>query len=71
MDFSVDSKGLFMNSTSNGVGTLLYVDLAGKATPLWQPKYPNVGYAFSTRDGRHLAIIGETLYSNLWTLKDF
>jgi Tol biopolymer transport system component len=71
MDFSADSKGLFMNSTSNGVGTLLYVDLAGRARPLWEPRNPNVGYAFSTRDGRHLAIIGQSSNSNLWMLKDF
>jgi serine/threonine protein kinase/Tol biopolymer transport system component len=71
MDFSADSKGIFMNSTSNGVGTLLYVDLTGKVHPLWQPKYPYVGYAFPTRDGRHLAIIGGSAYSNVWMLNDF
>src|SRR5262249_4373657 len=71
MDFSADSKGLFMNSTSNGVGTLLYVDLAGRATPLWQPKYPNVFWAFPPGDGRHLAISMESSNSNLWMLKDF
>jgi eukaryotic-like serine/threonine-protein kinase len=71
MDFSADSKGLFMNSTSNGVGTLLYVDLTGRAKPLWQPKYPNVLWAFPTRDGRHLAIAAESSNSNLWVLKDF
>jgi serine/threonine protein kinase/Tol biopolymer transport system component len=71
MDFSADSKGLFMNSTSNGVGTLLYVDLAGRAKPLWQPKYPNVLWGFPTRDGRHLAIAAASFNSNLWLLKDF
>jgi hypothetical protein len=71
MDFSADSKGVFMNSTSNGVGTLLYVDLTGKAHPLWKPKYPNVGWAFPTRDGRQLAIVGQSSYANVWMLKDF
>ena len=71
MDFSADSKGLFMNSMSNGVGTLLYVDLTGRAKPLWQPKYPNVLWALPTRDGRHLAIAAESSNSNLWVLKDF
>jgi eukaryotic-like serine/threonine-protein kinase len=71
IDFSADSKGVFMNSTSNGVATLLYVDLAGNAHPLWQPKYPTVSNAMPSRDGRHLAITGESDSSNLWMLRDF
>jgi hypothetical protein len=61
----------FMNSTSNGVATLLYVDLAGNAHPLWQPKYPTVSLALQSRDGRRLAIMGESDSSNLRMLKDF
>jgi eukaryotic-like serine/threonine-protein kinase len=71
IDFSADSKGVFMNSTSNGVATLLYVDLAGNARALWQPKYPTVSNAMPSRDGRHLAITGESDSSNLWMLRDF
>jgi hypothetical protein len=71
IDFSADSKGVFMNSTSNGVATLLYVDLAGNAHPLWQPKYPTVSNAEPSRDGYHLAITGESDSSNLWMLRDF
>jgi len=60
-----------MNSTSTGVATLLYVDLAGNAHPLWQPKYPTVSLAMQSRDGRRLAIVGESDSSNPWMLKDF
>jgi hypothetical protein len=71
MDFSVDGKGLFMTSTSNGVSTLLFVDLTGKAHPLWQPKSPTVGWAIATRDGRRLAILGQTENSNVWMIRGF
>jgi hypothetical protein len=69
IDFSADSKGVFMNSTSNGVATLL-ADLAGNVRPLWQPKYPTISNAMSSRDGRHLAITGESDSSNLRMLKE-
>ncbi len=71
MDFSADSKGLFMNSTAHGIKTLVYVDLKGKGHPLWHPESPRVGWATPTRDGSHLAILGESSNSNLWMLKNF
>jgi len=71
MDFSADSKGLFMNSTSNGVSTLLFADLNGKAHLLWQPKSPSVEWALPTRDGHRLAISGQTTNSNIWMIRGF
>ena len=60
MDFSADSKGLFIRSYSNGIGTLLYLDPSGKGHPLWQPKSPIVGWGMPSRDGRQLAIRGDS-----------
>jgi hypothetical protein len=71
MDFAADSKGLLMNASPNGIRTLLYVDLTGRARQLWQPQSPKVGWAVPTRDARRLAIEGETVSSNIWSLKDF
>jgi len=71
MDFSADSKGFFVNSLSNGIGTLLYVDQSGKGHALWQPKSPIALWGTPTRDGRRLALYGETSNSNLWMIKDF
>jgi Tol biopolymer transport system component len=71
VDFSADNKGLFMNSESHGVNTLLFVELSGKVHPLWQPKSPRVGWATSTRDGRRLAIVGTDYNSNAWMTKGF
>jgi Tol biopolymer transport system component len=71
MDFSADSKGILMNASPNGIRALLYVDLAGHVRPLWQTELPRVGWAVPSRDGRHLAIEGETNSHNIWALKDF
>jgi serine/threonine protein kinase/Tol biopolymer transport system component len=71
MDFAADSKGLLMNGLRNGMKTLLYVDLSGHVRPLWQPQSPRVGWGISARDGKRLAIEGETVSSNIWSLKDF
>ena len=70
MDFSSDSKGLFMTSTRNGISALLYVDLTGKAHSLWEPKLPTVGWAITTRDGKRLAIVGFSVVSNVWSVKN-
>jgi len=71
MDFAADSKALIMNSIPNGRKILLYVDLSGNARVLWQPESPHVGFAVPSHDGKYLAIEGETISSNIWSLKDF
>jgi eukaryotic-like serine/threonine-protein kinase len=71
MDFAADSKALLMNAAPNGLKTLLYVDFTGRAHQLWQPQSPRVGWAVPTRDAKRLAIEGETINSNIWSLKDF
>lgn len=71
MVFSADSKGLFMVGASNGVTTLLYVDLTGKVSPLWHPKSPLVEWAIPSRDGKRLAILGQSLNSNVWSIREF
>ena len=71
LDFAANSKGLLLNAAPNGLKTLLYVDLSGRARQLWQPQSPRVGYGVPTRDGKRLAIEGETVSSKIWSLKDF
>lgn len=71
MDFSADSKGFLTTSTVNGLTSLLYIDLSGKVTPLWQPKAPSVGWAINSRDGKRLAVMGNSSLANVWTVTDF
>ena len=71
MDFAADSKALLMNAAPNGLKTLLYVEFTGRARQLWQPQGLRAGWAMPTRDGKRLAIEGESVSSNIWSLKDF
>jgi hypothetical protein len=72
LDWAADSKGLFACSLQRA-STLLYVDLFGNARSLWAPK---ASLSLATRavpspDGRHLAMIGFTLNTNMWMMENF
>ena len=71
LDFSADSMGFFVNSMTNGGGTLLYIDLNGKAHPLWQQRSASIIWAIPSWDGRRLAILGPAFNGNLWMLENF
>jgi eukaryotic-like serine/threonine-protein kinase len=71
IDFAPDSKGLFVCSATSGGATLLYIDPAGKAHALWQQKSSPQTWAIPSRDGRHLALMGQSQNANLWLLEDF
>jgi len=71
LDFAIDSKGLFVNSVTTGGSTLLYIDPAGKPHPLWQLKSSSMCWAIPSRGGKDLAILGQSLNSNLWMIENF
>jgi hypothetical protein len=69
---SADSKGLYLTSSSQPTGdTLLYVDLQGNASVLWQQKGSFDAWAVPSPDGRYLAIRGMTQTSDAWLLENF
>jgi hypothetical protein len=70
-DFDIDGKGLFVCSATTGGGSLLYIDPAGKAHALWQQKSSPQTWAIPSRDGQHLALMGQSQNANLWMLEDF
>jgi Tol biopolymer transport system component len=72
LDWSPDSKGLYVGSASPQSRTLLYVDLKGNARVLWQ--FKGAGGPISgvpSPDGRYLAFIGAVSNSNVWMLEGF
>jgi Tol biopolymer transport system component len=72
--WAVDGKGLFASSVMNGGSFLLYTDLRGNSSVLWQQKGSGSGvpvYAVPSPDGRHLAIHSSTLNSNMWMMEKF
>jgi serine/threonine protein kinase len=71
VDFDIDGKGLFVCSATTGGGTLLYLDPSGKAHALWQQKSSPQTWAIASRDGEHLALMGQSQNANLWMLEDF
>jgi len=70
-DWSADSKGVYVGSSSSRGTTLLYVDLQGHATPVWEQKGNLRTWALPSPDGHHLAIMGYTVDSNVWMLEGF
>jgi serine/threonine protein kinase len=72
--WAVDGKGLFTSSIINGGSALLYTDLQGNSSLLWQQKGGGSAvpvYAVPSPDGRQLAIHSSTLSSNVWLMQNF
>jgi Tol biopolymer transport system component len=71
-DWAADGKGFYLSSTSPTSTTLLYMDLEGHATALWEQKTGGRGtWGVPSPDGRQLAILGYTMDSNVWMLENF
>ena len=72
MDWSADGKGLFVGVFNPATGaTLLYVDLAGKATSLWNQPGSFRTWGIPSPDGRYLAMLTGTTDSNAWIVENF
>jgi Tol biopolymer transport system component len=64
-------KGLYLGSQSPQAATLLYVDLKGNTSALWQTKGGYVTRGVPSPDGRYLAVLGAVGNENLWMLEGF
>ncbi len=71
VDWSPDSKGLYCGSDSGQSRTLLYVDLKGNATVLWQLEGGGGVWGVPSPDGRHLAVGVAGVERNVWMLGGF
>ena len=71
VDWAPDGKGLFVSSPTQRGHALLHVDLQGNAQVLWEQHQDLETYAVPARDGRHLAIMGWSLDSNIWMIQNF
>jgi serine/threonine protein kinase/Tol biopolymer transport system component len=71
--WAADGKGLFVAVAGGNPVTLLSVDLEGRAQVLWQQRRRGDFsiWCVPSPDGRHLAIAGRTVDSNLWLLENF
>lgn len=69
--WTADGKGLFVSSLKERGSVLLSMDLRGNARILWEHTGGVGTYGSPSPDGRHLAMLGWTLNSNMWMLENF
>jgi serine/threonine protein kinase len=71
LDWAPDGKGLYVTSQSPSGPVLLYVDVQGKAHPLWRQEgtFETWSWTIPAPDGKHLAILSEAVNSNAWLLE--
>jgi eukaryotic-like serine/threonine-protein kinase len=72
LDWAADGKGFFISSNPTGrLDTVLYVDLAGNATPLWQVKNFEAAWTIPSHNGKYVAIPAPTTECNAWMVENF
>jgi Tol biopolymer transport system component/DNA-binding winged helix-turn-helix (wHTH) protein len=69
LDWAADSKGLWASSVGEEENTLLYIDLQGRAFPVWHPRKMSVGWAIPSRDGRYVALNVSSGSANVWMVE--
>jgi serine/threonine protein kinase/Tol biopolymer transport system component len=70
-DWAPDSKSLFVGTSGPAGSTLLRIDLEGNAQPVWQQPMPSTTWGVPSPDGRHLAMFGTSIDSNVWMIDNF
>jgi eukaryotic-like serine/threonine-protein kinase len=71
--WSADGKGLYATNYRGDLATLLYIDLEGHVSDLWEQRTRFLGmmWGVPSPDGHHLAINGVTDESNVWMIENF
>jgi eukaryotic-like serine/threonine-protein kinase len=70
-DWAADGRGLFLSGRRQGNSLLLHVDLRGNIHVLWEQKGKEVIWGTPSPDGRHLAMPGVIMNSNVWMMENF
>jgi hypothetical protein len=71
VNWAADGKGFYVFSPTPRGSVLLYVDLQGNARVLWEQPGGLQTVGMPSLDGRHLAILGWTVNSNVWLIENF
>jgi Tol biopolymer transport system component len=71
LSWAADGKGLYFGSSVKGRTVLLHIDMKGRTHVVWENQGGGWAYATPSSDGRHLAIAGETMNSNMWMMENF
>jgi len=71
MRWTADGNGLLVSSHGDRGAAMLHVDLQGNARLLWEHPGGIDIYGVPSPDGRHLAMRGWNVESNLWMMENF
>jgi serine/threonine protein kinase len=71
LDWTADGKALLVSRPTRRGFELLFVDLQGNSHVLWEQRGSLGTSALPSPDGRHLAIRGWSVNSNLWMMENF
>lgn len=71
LDWAADGKALFVSRPTRRGFDLLYLDLQGNSHVLWEQRGSLGTSALSSPDGRHIAIRGWSVNSNMWMMENF
>jgi hypothetical protein len=71
LDWAPDGQGLFVSKPTSHGFALLYSDLRGKTRNLWEQEGSLGISALPSPDGRHIAIRGWNVNSNIWMIENF
>jgi Tol biopolymer transport system component len=66
-----DGKGFYVSTQSARGATVLYIDLKAHATPIWEQSGGSWTWAIPSPDGRRLALMGNSVDSNVWMMEGF
>jgi hypothetical protein len=69
VDWAANGRGLILSHPTSTDAELLYVDLRGNPTVLWQQKGALPVRGVPSPDGRHLAILCYGEYNNVWMIE--
>ncbi|MFI5095005.1 MAG: protein kinase [Candidatus Acidiferrales bacterium] len=69
--WTADGKGLYVSSYTERGADMLHMDLQGNTRLLWENPGGFEIYGVPSQDGRHLAMRGWNVESNLWLMENF
>jgi len=71
LNWSPDSRGLYVSGQTSEGSTVLYINLQGHAHALWQESGNFATCGRPSPDGHSLAVASRTANANAWTLEHF
>jgi DNA-binding winged helix-turn-helix (wHTH) protein/Tol biopolymer transport system component len=71
LDWSSDSKSIFVGTYGPSGAILLRVDLRGNVVAVWRQPQPLNTWVIPSPDGKHVLIYGTSAEANVWMIDDF